>query len=954
MVTRLTVDDASKPVSFSRKPSDAVVHVAKNDAARPLPGRREECATLDRLIATVRSARSQVLVLRGEAGVGKSALLGYVTDHVPGFRVLRAAGVESEMELAFAGLQQLCAPLLDHSDALPTPQREAVDTAFGRSAGPAPDRFLVGLAVLSLMAAAARDQPLICLVDDAQWVDLVSMQTLAFVARRLLAEPIALVFAARDSTADELSGLPTLAVGGLRPDDARALLDSVIPGRLDERVRDRIVAETRGNPLALLELPRDLPAAELAGGFGRPDARPLDSQIEQAFVRRIESLPAQTQRLLLTAAAEPVGDAVLLIRAAQRLGDTLDAAAPAEAAGLIDIGTSVRFRHPLVRSAAYRAANPEQRRAVHQALAEATDPASDPDRRAWHLANAAAGPDEDVAAELERSAGRAQARGGIAAAAAFLERATELTMDPALRGVRALAAAQAKRDAAALDGADELLTVAATAPLDALQRARLTRLQAQIVFAKSRGGETSKSVSDTAVGLLHAAKGLETLDDRLARETYLEAMGAAMHGGRLCPLGGAVEVAEPARLAPPGPQPPRPIDLLLEGLSTRVTDGHAACVPTLRAALDLLRAEIDRGGPELMNWLWLAFPVAQESAVHELWDDDMWHYLATNAVRMARTAGTLAVLPVTLAYRAGVHVQAGELATASELLAEADAITAATGYVPVKFPALMLSAWRGVEAEAMELIDAATADATARGDGRLAGLASYATAVLSNGLGRYDVARVAGERACDHEDLGLFGWSLVELIEAATRSDEQSAAMKALAALEERTLASETDWARGIFARSKALRASDGSAEPLYREAIERLGATRIAVQLARARLVYGEWLRRCNRRADARAQLRSAHEFFVDMGAEAFAERARRELAATGEKVRRRPVGSGEPLTAQEAQIARLVSDGLTNSEIAAQLFISAHTVDWHLRKVFAKLGISSRRQLRGAAPNF
>ncbi|MDQ2635366.1 MAG: AAA family ATPase, partial [Actinomycetota bacterium] len=728
--------------------------MAKNSAARALPGRREECATLDRLISTVRSGRSQVLVLRGEAGVGKSALLGYVTDNVPGFRILRAAGVESEMELAFAGLQQLCAPLLDHRDALPAPQRDAVDTAFGRSAGPAPDRFLVGLAVLSLIAAAARDQPVICLVDDAQWLDRVSTQTLAFVARRLLAEPIALVFAARDGAADELCGLPTLAVGGLRPDDARALLDSVIPGRLDERVRDRIVAETRGNPLALLELPRDLTAAELAGGFGRPDARPLDSQIEQTFLRRIESLPPQTQRLLLIAAAEPVGDAVLLMRAAQRLGVSLDAAAPAEAAGLIDIGASVRFRHPLVRSAAYRAANAEQRRAVHQALAEATDPASDPDRRAWHLANAAAGPDEEVAAELERSAGRAQARGGIAAAAAFLERATELTTDPARRGARALAAAQGKRDAAALDGADELLTVAANAPLDALQRARLTRLQAQIAFAKSRSGETSMSVSDTAVGLLFAAKGLETLDDGLARETYLEAMGAAMHGGRLCPLGGAVEVAEPARLAPPGPQPPRPIDLLLEGLSTRVTDGHAASVPTLRTALELLRAEVDRGGTELMNWLWLAFPVAQESAVQELWDDNMWHHLATDAVRLARTAGTLAVLPVTLAYRAGVHVQAGELATASELLAEAEAITAATGYVPVKFPALMLSAWRGVEAEAMELIDAAAADATARGDGRLASSASYATAVLNNGLGRYDLARVAGEEACDHEDLG--------------------------------------------------------------------------------------------------------------------------------------------------------------------------------------------------------
>ncbi|MGE2690489.1 helix-turn-helix transcriptional regulator [Mycolicibacterium pulveris] len=916
-------------------------------AARPLRGRREECAALDRVISTVRSGRSQVLVLRGEAGVGKSALLDYVADNAAGSRVLRTAGVESEMELAFAGLQQLCAPLADHSDALPAPQHAAVDTAFGRSAGPAPDRFLVGLAVLSLLASAARDQPLVCLIDDAQWLDRVSIQTLAFVARRLLAEPVALIFAARDGSADESSGLPTLAVGGLRPDDARALLESVIPGRLDERVRDRIVAETRGNPLALLELPRDLSAAELAGGFGRPDSRPL-ANIEQTFLRRIELLPPQTQRLLLIAAAEPVGDAVLLMRAAQRLGVSLDAGAPAQGAGLIDIDTSVRFRHPLVRSAAYRAADPQQRRAVHQALAEATDPAADPDRRAWHLANAASGPDEQVAAELERSADRAQARGGIASAAAFLERATELTMDPVRRGARALAAAQAKRDAADLDGTDQLLAVAQNAPLDALQRARLVRLHAQIAFAKSRGGDSSMSVSETAVGLLHAAKGLETLDDGLSRETYLEAMGAAMHGGRLCPLGGAVEVAEPARLAPPGPQPPRPIDLLLEGLSARVTDGHAASVATLRNGLTLLREEVGRGGPEVMTWLWLAFPVAQESAVHELWDDDLWHQLATEAVRLARGAGTLAVLPVTLAYRAGVHVQAGELATAAELIAEADAITAATGYVPVKFPALMLSAWRGVEAEAMALIDAAAADATARGDGRLAGSASYATAVLNNGLGRYELARVAAENACDHEDLGLFGWSLVELIEAASRSGGRPVASKALGQLEERTVAGETDWARGIYARSQALLAPDDSAEPLYREAIERLGATKIAVHLARARLIYGEWLRRCNRRADARVQLNEAHEMFTGMGAEAFAERTRRELIATGEKMRKKAGSSGEQLTAQEAQIARLAGEGLTNQEIGAQLFISTHTVEWHLRKVFVKLGITSRRQLR------
>ncbi|MGV0871587.1 ATP-binding protein [Mycolicibacterium sp. XJ879] len=921
--------------------------MAKTGAARPLRGRREECAALDRLISTVRSGQSQVLVLRGEAGVGKSALLDFVADNAAGFRVLRTAGVESEMELAFAGLQQLCAPLADHSDALPAPQHAAVDTAFGRSAGPAPDRFLVGLAVLSLLASAARDQPLICLVDDAQWLDRVSIQTLAFVARRLLAEPVALIFAAREGSADELNGLPTLPVGGLRPDDARALLESVVPGRLDERVRDRIVAETRGNPLALLELPRDLTVAELAGGFGRPDARPLVNKIEQTFLRRIEDLPPQTQRLLLIAAAEPVGDAVLLMGAAQRLGVSLDAGVAAQAAGLIDIGTSVRFRHPLVRSASYRAADPQQRKAVHQALAEATDPAADPDRRAWHLANAASGPDEEVAAELERSADRAQARGGIAAAAAFLERATELTMDPARRGARALAAAQARRDAADLDGADHLIAVAQDTPLDALQRARLARLQAQIDFARSRGGQTSMSISETAVGLLMAAKGLETLDAGLARETYLEAMGAAMHGSRLCPLGGAVEVAQPARLAPPGPQPPRPIDLLLDGLSARVADGYAASVATLRNAVTLLHEEVNRGAPELLDWLWLAFPVAQESAVHELWDDDMWHRLATDAVRLARDTGTLAVLPSALAYRAGVHVLAGEFTTAATLLEETASITASTGYAPLRYHALSLQAWRGA-ATAAGVLESAAAEATARGEGRVHGYTGYLAAVLYNGLGRYEEAFANARRACEFDDLGFYGWCLLELIEAAVHTGEREAAAAALEQLEERAGGSGTDWGLGSVASGQALLADDDRADALFAKAIAHLERTRVTVFAARAHLRYGEWLRRMNRRVDARTQLNAAHEMFTRMGAEAFAERTRRELAATGEKARKKTGSSGEQLTAQEAQIARLAGAGLTNQEIGAQLFISTHTVEWHLRKVFVKLGITSRRQLR------
>ena len=405
--------------------------------------------------------------MRGEAGVGKTALLGHVLEHTPGCRVVRAAGVESEMELAYAGLHQLCTPMLGHVDGLPGPQRDALATAFGLSAGEPPDRFLVGLAVLSLLAEVAEEEPLACVVDDAQWLDQVSAQTLAFVARRLLAEPVALVFAVREARDDhELAGLPELVIAGLRSRDARALLDSVLSGPVDEPVRERIVAETRGNPLALLELPRGLTPAELAFGFGLPDAMPLDGRIERGFLRRLEPLPVDTRRLLLTAAVEPVGDASLLWRAVDRLGIEPEAAAAAEATGLIELGTRVRFRHPLVRSAAYRSATREERQDVHRALAEVTDPELDPDRRAWHRAQAAVAPDEDVAAELERSAHRAQARGGLAAAAAFLEEAARMTLDPARRAERALAAAQAKHDAGASDAALGLLVMAQAGPFD--------------------------------------------------------------------------------------------------------------------------------------------------------------------------------------------------------------------------------------------------------------------------------------------------------------------------------------------------------------------------------------------------------------------------------------------------------------------------------------------------------
>jgi DNA-binding CsgD family transcriptional regulator len=911
--------------------------MSTSGAGPKLLGRDSERTALDRLVDEVRAGRSQVLVLRGEAGVGKTALLDYVVGRASGCRVVRAAGVESEMEIAFAGLHQLCAPMLGSLARVPGPQREALSTAFGLSAGEAPDRFLVGLAALGLLSEAAEERPLVCLVDDAQWLDRASAQVLAFVARRLLAESVAVVFSVRDPGDDqELAGLPELVVAGLSGTDAGALLDSVVPGRLDERVRDRIVAETRGNPLALVELPRGLTAAELAGGFGRPDVRPLANRIEQSFQRQLESLPTETQRLLLIAAAEPVGDATLLWSAAKRLGIGADAADPAEAAGLIELGARVRFSHPLVRAAAYRAAAVPDRRRVHRALAEATDPGTDPDRRAWHRAHAAVGPDEAVAGELERSATRAEGRGGVAAAAAFLERATELTPDAARRGARALAAAQAKFEAAALDVAYELLATAAMGPLDELQRAQLARLRAQIAFARRRG-------SDVPPLLLDAAKRLEPLDAGLAREAYLEALGAAIFAGRLSGQSGVREAATAARLAPLAP-PPRAIDLLLDGLSTRFTEGYVAGVPPLRRALRAFRRDARRGEDHIWRWLWLAWLLAVD-----LWDDETWHVLATRAVKLAHDAGAMSVLPVVLEYRAAVHLHAGEFAAAAALIDEATAITAATGYAPVRYAPVVLLAWRGEEAQATALIEARVRDATAGGEGRAIGLGGYATAVLNNGLGRYEAALVGAREACEHEDLAFFGWSLVELVEAGVRSGAHREAAAALRQLDERTRAAATNWALGIQARSHALLSDGHAAESLHREAIHRLEHSRIAVHLARAHLVYGEWLRREQRRVEAREALRTAFDMFGRIGAEAFAERARRELQATGETVRKRTVETRDVLTAQEAQVARLAAEGHTNPEIGAQLFISARTAEYHLHKVFSKLEISSRRQLRG-----
>jgi len=904
-----------------------------------LRGRRGECEKLDGLLADVRAGHSAVLMVRGEAGVGKTALLRYAADSAPDLRVLRVVGVESEIELAFAALHQLCAPMLDQLGRLPGPQRDALATVFGLTNGPPPDRFLVGLAVLSLLSAVAEERPLVCVVDDAQWLDRASAQTLGFVARRLLAESVALVIAAREPSAD-FGGLPALEVLGLRDEDAQALLRSVVRGRLDGRVRDQIVTETRGNPLALLELPRGLSAAQLAGGFGLLPGSSLAGRIEESFQRRIEDLPAETQLLILVAAAEPDGDTTLVWRAAGRLGIAGQALAPAETAGLLEIGAAVRFRHPLVRSAVYRAVPRTERQRVHAALAEVTDPRADPDRRAWHRAQATSGPDEEVAAELERSASRAQARGGLAAAAAFQERAAGLTVDPARRVERMLAAAGFNVQAGAFDAALGQLAAAESVTLDEFAQARVDLLRGRVASA-SRAG------SDAAARLLKAASRLEPLDVNLARETYLDAWGAAMFAGRLAHGGNLLEVSLAARAAPRPAGPSHPSDQLLDGLAVLVTEGRSAAAPALRRAVSAFRGEevsVERG---------LQWAVMASSAAVTLWDFESWDAVITRQVELARDSGALAQLSIALNGRGIVVAWLGDLAAAAPVIAEAAAVTEATGTRVAPYGALLLAALRGREAEASALIAATMSACLAGGEGLGVQYARWATAVLHNGLGRYEEALAAARQASDDTpELFLSAWALPELIEAAVRNGRADLAADALSRLADATNASDTEWGAGIQARSRALLSQGDVAEDLYREALAHLGRTRLRPELARAHLLYGEWLRRQNRRLDARQQLRGAHHLFASMGADGFADRARHELLATGETVRKRREDTRAELTPQEEHIARLARDGRTNTEIGVELYLSPRTVEWHLRKVFTKLGISSRRGLRTALP--
>jgi len=898
-----------------------------------LIGREREREVLDRLLDGVRGGRGGVLVADGEAGVGKTALLDYAVEAAREFRIARTSGVEGEMELPFAAVQQLCSPFLDLMDRLPQPQHEALGVAFGLITGPAPNPFLLGLAVLGLLSEAAEERPLLAVVDDAHWLDRASARTLAFVARRLLAEKIALVFAAREP-GDLFAGLPELHVLSLGHRDARTLLESALPARLDEHVLERIVVETRGNPLALLELPRGLSPTQLAGGFGLPAAVPLSASIEESFTRRLANLPGDARRLLLVAAADPVGDPALVWRAAQQLGIPGSVAETVEAEGLLELGARVVFRHPLVRSAVYRAAGLKERRAVHRALAEATDPEIDPDRRAWHRAQAASMPDEDVATELERSAGRAQARGGVAAVAAFLERAAALTPEPTHRAQRLLAAAAATRDAGDLEAALGLLDDVEAGVLDELGRARVDLLRAQIALEQRRGGDAGRL-------FLSAAKRLEPLEPELARETYLDALAGAM-ASDVEVVGGAPAVAEAARAAPPGTAPPRTVDVVLDAFATRLTDGYAAAAPTLARALELLLA-IDVSDEGVGRWFSPSSGRNGNIVALEMWDEEALHLLAARQVQVARDTGALVHLQFALSFLARTHMLAGELTAATLMIDEARLIAEATGNPPLVNAPMILAAWRGDEAQASELIDATSEEAATR---RWTSN-NYARSVLYNGLGRHDAARDAAWEAFQPDPIGYGTYLLPELAEAASKTADRAQLESALEWLSERTSVISSGWASGIETRVRALLSEGEVADSLYRESIAHLSGTRVRLELARTHLLYGEWLRRERRRLDARKQLRTALEAFTRMGAQAFARRAERELLATGERARKRTVDTLDQLTPQETQIARLAANGNTNREIAAQLFISPSTVEYHLRKAFRKLDVKSRTQL-------
>jgi DNA-binding CsgD family transcriptional regulator len=904
--------------------------VARPPATRRFVNRETELEAVEGLLAAARGGSSAVLVLRGGPGVGKTMLLEHAIGRASGLRVGRVGGVDSEFDLPYAALHQLLAPFLEEIEALPGPQRDSLASTLGLIEVERSDRFLTALGVLTLLSNAAQDTGLLCAVDDAEWLDEASAQVLSFLARRLVSEGIAMLFTfgAAHPTSVALAPFRELNFEGLSQVASRELLDREVEGTLDSGVRDRLVIEAEGNPLALIELAQLLTAEQLAGLAPLPKALPLGDRLEQGLMRNVRGLSSDARSILVLVATERSGDPGLLRRAADGLG--LSQTAIDDAESVLRLGAQITFRHGFVRSAVYALASETTRRDAHLALAEAMDPDADEDRIAWHRAAASVDADETVAADLEASARKARDRGGQVAAAAVLELAAKLTPDPSRRAARLLVAADADLAAGALSKADTLLSQLTPKLLDDEQRAEAQRLRGTLALARGDKGSSSTL-------LIEAARVLAPFDLRKARDTCLDALATAMFAGRLASDRGMREAVECAR-SMPEPTQTTAADVLLDAFATLVNEGSAAAAPALRRGVGLA------GESGNLRAIGPAF-----QAAFELWDDEALHTLAQRRVDLARGSGAFVALPNALNQLGAYEVLVGRFDAAEACFEEADEISAATGYAGILGKTgvgpLILAAWRGEDARTRALAEVCSRDGTARGFGTFVGFAQSALGVLELGLGRYHEAMIAVQDA--GLDQILVTRTLPDLVEAAVRCGEEQLATQAAGELAESTTASGTDWALGVLARSQALLVAGREAEGLYREAIGRLQRSRARTQLARARLVYGEWLRRERRRRDAREELRAASQLFESMGALAFADRAQSELAATGERVHRRTPETLELLTPQERRIATLVSEGAPNAEVAAQLFISSRTVEYHLAKIFRKLRISSRSEL-------
>jgi DNA-binding CsgD family transcriptional regulator len=902
--------------------------------------RQAERAAVDEVLRSVRNGFSATLVIRGSAGVGKTALLGWATQTAPDMRTCSVTGIEAEVELAFAALHQLLVPVLPGMEELPDPQRHALQVAFGKEAGPAPDRFLVGLAALTLLARAAEERPALCLIDDAQWLDAESARVLAFVARRLYADQVGMLIAvAEPAAADAFEQLPEVSVGGLPPEEAGQLLRSVARAPIDDRVVDQILAETERNPLALGQVGLELTAQELADPAFLPEPVPVGRRLTDGLRRQVARLDPNTHAFLLLLAAEPGRGRPVLWRAARNGGIDADtAAAEAEAAGLIELSAgSVRFCYPLIRSAIYYGAPDRDRRRVHALLSAACDP-WDLDRRAWHLGAAATSPDEEVAAELEHAASRAQARGGYAGRVALLSRSVELTADDGQRARRELALADAELSSGNPDTAQQLVDAALPRLADQGQRAQGERLMGEVLFAQGH-------VVDSA-NLLASAARLLTPDHAAAREAMMAAMRVAIWAGPT----EAKEIATAAAALPRPAQPEaRVCDLLLEGFAARFAVGFGASIEPFRSAVSALRSE----DPEQVTELrWFEMGVI---AAASLWDADGVLDLTNRFLRAARAQGALAMLPVALALRATADCLVGRLADAEDRWREMREILAASRSATVvgvdSLSEGVALVYTGRIAEARSVAAARIRESTSRGQGGVADVGRAIAAMADVWAGSYDAAVDAAATVVQDDIPFVTEATLPELIEATARSGQRSEAMSAFHIMSERALAVGTPEALGVRSRCAALVDDSDGAQASYQQAIGHLERSRAGVELARAHLQYGEWLRRRKRKRDARRELHAAHDMLEAMGATGFAARAAAELQATGEHVRPQAPATTD-LTAQEARVAGLAAEGETNNQIAAQLFISPRTVEYHLSKVFAKLGVSSRAQLARRLP--